>query len=137
MNLLAYLFSFYPGHEFRWFYQLLILFMVCLAGGIAIDVLMKKNASSIVAKTFAKLPGHLEILSIIGTILILMRIGGIGFFSMRLFLFILLLALALVILNAIRNYFIILPKMAVADTVKKEQDKYLPKRKKKQRKRHR
>lgn len=136
MNLLTYLFGFYPGHEFRWFYPLLILFLTCLVGGILIDMYVKKNTSGLMAKTFEKLPGHLEILSIIGVVLILMRIGGVGFFSMRLFLFILLTALAIVTLNTIRNYFIVLPKIAVADTVKKEQDKYLPKRKKKHRKGH-
>lgn len=131
MNALIYLFGFFPGHEFRWFYPLLLLFLVCLTAGIMIDLYMKKSNRGIMAKTFNKLPGHLEILSILGIVLILMRIGGVGFFSMRLFLLVLLGALALVILNAVRNYFIVLPKAAVANVSKKEQDKYLPKRKKK------
>ena len=129
MKTLTYLFGFYPGSEFRWFYVLLIFFVMSLVAGIAIDIYSKKSTRGIITKTFKKLPGHLQVLSIIGIILLLMRIGGVGFFSMRLFLFVLLTAMGLVILNAIRNYFIILPKAAVEDATKKEQDKYLPKTK--------
>jgi hypothetical protein len=138
MQILTYLFSFYPGAEFNWFYHLLVFFVLTFIVSIIISFQIKRSKHSAFKKTFKKFPGHLQVLSIIGILLILMRLGGIGFFSMRALLFVLLAVLLGIIVNGIRKYFIILPKAAVQTVVKKEHNKYLPtakKKKKKKRKR--
>lgn len=131
MQILIYLFGFYPGAKFAWFYPLLIIFLVLFVGSIIFNIYLGKQKSSAFERTFRRFPGHLQVLSILGIVLILARIAGVGFFSMRAFLFILLLTLGVIIAINIQKFFILLPKNKTEITEDVKLSKYLPKKKKK------
>jgi hypothetical protein len=137
MEILTYLFSFYPGPEFQWFYHLLIFFILTFIISIWVNFKLKGPEQRAWRKVFKKLPGHLQVLSTIGILLILSRTGGIGFFSMRMFLYVLLFTLVAIIATSIRKYFITLPQTHHEIAHQSDHRKYLPKGKKKRKKRRR
>lgn len=133
-----YLFNSNPGTAFKYYIPLLILASVLVISSIAFSAYYKKRKKVDFAfkRLFKSLSNRLILFGILLFILIAVRYENIPYFSMRIWLYILLLVLLYFVYRYLKVCTVKYPKERInADTkrqyVKKEENKYLPNKKKK------
>lgn len=105
-SLFYYLFTPYPGSEFKFYIPMIILIILLIGGGIAFSIVykMKKKEDPAFKKLFAKTAGRLILMGILFMILTLVRFESIPYFSMRLWLYLSLALLAFFVYITIKTY---------------------------------
>ena len=133
-----YLFNSNPGTAFKYYVPMLILASLLVVGSIAFSAYYKKRKKVDFAfkRLFKSLSNRLMLFGIFLFILIAVRYENIPYFSMRIWLYILLLVLLYFVYRYLKIYKVKYPKEKInADAkkhqVKKEENKYLPNKKKK------
>ena len=133
-----YLFNSVPGTEFRYYIPLLILATLLILGAMVFSQIYKRRKKFDFAfkRLFKNLSNRLIIIGILLLILVAVRYEQIPYFSMRLWLYAVLLFLLYTFYRYIKIYLKDYPKEKLnvkkkTHFAKKEENKYLPNKKKK------
>lgn len=135
---LSYFFNTAPGSEFRYYIPLLILAGVLIIGSVVFSVIYSKKKKTDFAfkRLFKKLSGRFILIGILLLLLIALRYENIPYFSMRFFMYLLLLFFAYSIYQYIKIAKVDYPrekenvKNLIAKS-SKETPRYLPNKKRK------
>lgn len=137
-NFFHYLLDSVPGTEFRYYVPLLVLSVLLVIGAIVFSQIYKRRKKFDYAfkRLFKSVSGRLIIIGILILILVAVRYEQIPYFSMRLWLYAVLLFLLYTTYKYIKVYLKDYPKEKAnvekkTHFSKKEENKYLPNKKKK------
>ena len=134
----SYLFKSNPGTEFSYYIPLITLAIVLILGSIIFSQYYKRKKKTDFAfkRLFKKLSSRMLLFGILFLVLIAFRYENIPYFSMRFLLYLTALIFLYFIYRYLKIYIVKYPKekensQAKQHTVKKEENKYLPNKKKK------
>lgn len=135
---ISYLFDPYPGVEFKYFWLLIVFFLLLIAfGQYAKGYIKGHSHKKVLKRLFPSIANRLTTMSLFGFAFIFFRAENIPYLAMRIWLISLLLLVFYYLGRVIYTYAKILPGQIHEKVEKKEEDKYLPKPKKKRKKKKR
>lgn len=140
MNILSYFFSKNPGPQFNYYIPMIILLAILIIGGITLGQIYqsRKKYDFAFKRLFKKTAKRMILLGLLFGILTLTRYENIPYFSMRIWFYISFFLLGWFIYKTVKTYKIEYPKEKEnveknthVSSMKKEENKYLPNKKKK------
>ncbi|MBD3361125.1 hypothetical protein GF366_04990 [Candidatus Peregrinibacteria bacterium] len=139
MNFLKYFFTPAPGATIKFYLPISILAAILILGSIAFSILYKKRKKEDFAfkRLFKKTSGRARAFGILFIVLIAVRYENIPYFSMRIWMYLLLLILAYFVYKYIKIYKVDYPREKENVKFKqqkksgKKENRYLPDKKKK------
>ena len=131
-DFIAYVFTPFPGKNFDYFWLIMAIIIILIAGSVFIRIYSAKHKDD---KAFKKLlrpyRSKLDLLSVLLIIYLLCRNYGVPFLSMRFLLYIMLGVTAITIFLLMKKYIKEYPQLKKRREAQLEKNKYIPKKKKK------